>query len=154
MRTVGVLRRLGRERRGASVLEFGLALPLLMVVLLGLIDVSSSYSAQMSLQQAATRALERVQVGNSRSNFDFVRTEAANAAEVPLSQVTVQTWLECNQVRQPASAQDCPTGQPRARYVQVEITSSYEPYFRYSPLGARNASGNVPLAATSSVRFQ
>jgi Flp pilus assembly protein TadG len=136
------------------VIELGLALPILMVVLLGLIDVASCYSAQMSIQQAAARGLERAQVGGSRSNFDFVRTEAANAAGVPVSQVTVETWLECNQVRQAATTQDCTTGQPRARYVQVAIQSSYQPYFRYSPLGARNSAGAVPLAATSSVRYQ
>lgn len=153
-RLAALLARLGRERRGAGVLELGLALPILMVILLGLIDVASCYSAQMSIQQAAARALERVQVGSSRSSFDFVRTEAANAAGVPVSQVTVETWLECNQVRQAAATQDCATGQPRARYVQVTVGSSYRPYFLYSPLGGRNSAGDVPLAATSSVRYQ
>lgn len=148
------LHRLRLDRRGAGVLELGLVLPVLMVVVLGLIDVASCYSAQMSLQQATARALERVQVGNSRSDFTFVRSEAANAAKVPLSQVEVRTWLECNQVRQSATAQDCAAGQPRARYVQVEITAGYQPYFRYSPLGAREANGNVRLVANSAVRYQ
>ena len=153
-RVPATLQGLRRDRRGASILELGLVLPVIMVVLLGLIDVASLYSARMSLQQAAARALERVQVGNSRSDFSFVRAEAAAAAGVPESQVTVETWLECNQVRQPASTTDCATGQQRARYVQVTIASTYDSYFRYSPLGARNANGNVPMTAQSSVRYQ
>lgn len=153
-RMSGMLLRLRRDRRGTSVLELGLVLPVLMVVVLGLIDVAGCYSAQMSLQQAASRALERVQVGNSRTDFDFVRTEAANAANVPVSQVTVETWLECNQVRQSQAVQDCASGQARARYVQVAITARYEAYFRYSPLGPRQADGTVRLAANSSVRYQ
>ena len=153
-RVPAILQRLCRDRRGASILELGLVLPVIMVVLLGLIDVASLYSARMSLQQAAARALERVQVGNSRTNFAFVRTEAATAAGVDESQVTVETWLECNQVRQPTSVTDCATGQQRARYVQVTIASTYDSYFRYSPLGARNSSGNVPMTAQSSVRYQ
>ena len=153
-RALAVLGVLHRDRRGASILELGLVLPVIMVVLLGLIDVATLYSTQLSLQQAAARALERVQVGNSRTDFAFVRTEAATAAQVPESQVTVETWLECDQVRQPASTQDCPTGEQRARYVEVAIASTYQPYFPYSPLGERNASGNIPLTARSSVRYQ
>ena len=149
-----LLGRLAGDRRGASILELGLVLPVIMVLLLGLIDVASLYSARMSLQQAAARALERVQVGNSRSDFAFVRTEAATAAGVDESQVEVVTWLECNQVRQPDSTTDCASGQQRARYVQVTITSAYDSYFRYSPLGARNANGDVPMTAQSSVRYQ
>ena len=153
-RALAALQRLRRDRRGASILELGLVLPVIMVVLLGLIDVATLYSTQLSLQQAAARSLERVQVGNSRTDFAFVRTEGATAAGVPVEQVTVETWLECNQVRQPASTQDCPSGQQRARYVQVAIASTYQPYFRYSPLGVRNARGDIPLTARSSVRYQ
>jgi len=156
-RTLAALRGLRRDRRGASILELGLVLPILMVVLLGLIDVASLFSARMSLQQAAARALERVQVGNSRTNFTFVETEAAAAAAAagfPAATASSTTWLECNQVRQQASVQDCPAGQQRARYVDITITADYDPYFRYSPLGARQPNGNVRMRANSSVRYQ
>ncbi|MFN3725827.1 MAG: TadE/TadG family type IV pilus assembly protein [Allosphingosinicella sp.] len=164
-RALAALQRLRRDRRGASILELGLVLPVIMVVLLGLIDVATLYSTQLSLQQAAARSLERVQVGNSRTDFAFVEAEAriaATAAGLPVDRVTVETWLECDQERQPPSTQYCPSGvQPppsapvqQARYVQVEIASTYQPYFPYSPLGARNASGNIPLTAKSSVRYQ
>ena len=153
MRAMATFIRIIRDRRGTSIIEMALALPILMVLLVGLIDVARCYSTQMSIQQAAARALERLQVGNSRTDFEFVRTEAAAAAGTG-AQVTIDKWLECDQVRQPATTLDCPTGQLRARYVQVTINSSYTPYFRFSPLGARRADGTVALTANSAVRYQ
>ena len=154
MRAIVIFRAALRDRRGTSIIEMGLALPILMVLLVGLIDVARCYSTQMSIQQAAARALERLQVGNSRTDFAFVRTEAAAAAGVAESQVTIDNWLECNQVRQPATTQDCPTGQVRARYVQVTINSSYTPYFSFSPVGTRQSNGTVALTTNSAVRYQ
>ena len=131
-----------------------LALPVLSVVALGIIDVSTCYSAQMSIQQAAARSLERLQTSNQRLDFSYVKTEAAAAAGVPETQVDVQNWLECNNARQTTYNQVCPTGQTSARYVQVTINSTYTPYFTYSPLGARLANGKVALTASSAVRVQ
>jgi Flp pilus assembly protein TadG len=148
-----LLRRIGRDRRGASIIELALTLPFLSVMMVGLVDVASCYSAQMSIQQAAARSLERVQVNGSTTNFAFVRTEAAAAAGVPESQVTVETWLECENVRQAATVLVCPGTQDAGKYVKVTITSSYTPYFAYSPLGTRAANGKIPLSAASSVRY-
>ena len=147
------LRRIGPDRRGASVIELGLALPFLSVMMLGLVDVASCYSAKMSIQQAAARSLERVQVNGSTTNFAFVRTEAATAAGVPESQVTVETWLECENVRQAATVLVCSGTQDAGKYVKVTITSSYTPFFAYSPLGTRQANGSVRLSAASAVRY-
>jgi Flp pilus assembly protein TadG len=152
-RITHILRRLRRDRRGASIIELALALPFLSVMLVGLVDVASCYSAQMSIQQAAARSLERVQVGGSSGDFEFVRTEAATAAGVPLSQVTVETWLECDNVRQGASVTTCTDTQVASKYVKVSITSSYAPYFAYSPLGTRGSDGKIALSAASSVRY-
>jgi Flp pilus assembly protein TadG len=145
---------LGKDERGVSMIEMALALPVLSLVLLGLVDVSSCYSAQMSLQQAAARSLERVQVAEERRDFSYVRTEAATAAGVPESQVTVDTWLECNDVRQTSYDSSCTSAQRSARYIQVTITSAYSPVFIYSPLGVRQSDGKIALTASSAVRVQ
>lgn len=148
------IRNLAQDRRGASIIELGLTLPILSVMLMGLVDVASCYSAQMSLQQAAARSLERVQVGGaSTTDFTYVRTEAAAAAGVPVSQVTVTTWLECDNVKQADTVRVCPGTQVAGRYVQVSIASTYAPFFPYSPLGARNEGGDVVMNAASSVRY-
>jgi Flp pilus assembly protein TadG len=148
-----LLHQLRRDHRGTSVIELALALPFLSVMLVGLVDVASCYSAQMSIQQAAARSLERVQVAGPSGDFAFVRTEAASAAGVPVSQVTVETWLECDNVKQAATVQTCSETQASANYVKVTISSSYAPYFGYSPLGARTSDGRVPLSASASVRY-
>jgi Flp pilus assembly protein TadG len=145
--------RLKGDCRGASVIEIAVAMPFLSVMMLGLVDVSTCYSAQMSIQQAAARSLERVQVSGSSEDFAYVKSEAAAAAGVPESQVSVETWIECDNVKQAAAVLTCGTTQLTSKYVQVTITSSYAPYFTYSPLGARGSDGKVPLSATSSVRY-
>ena len=152
-RLPSTLRRLARERRGASIIELALALPLLSVMMIGLVDVASCYSAQMSIQQAAARSLERVQVNGMTSNFAFVKTEAATAAGVPESQVTVETWLECDNVKQAATVTVCPGTADAGKYVKVTITSSYSPFFAVSPLGTRQANGSVALSASAAVRY-
>lgn len=158
-RALASLSRLARDARGASILELGLALPLLMGVLVSLLDVARMYSAQITIQQAAARSLERLQVGSDRLNFDYVRDEAAAAAGVPTSQVTVTSWAECNGDTTPLPYNSiCPIPSPPpssvARYVEVTINSTYTPYYSFTPLGARNDDGKIPISARSAVRVQ
>lgn len=148
------------------MLELGLALPLIMGVLVCLLDVARLYSAQITIQQAAARSLERLQVGSDRLNFTYVRDEAAAAAGVPTSQVTVSSWAECNgnttrlpynsvcPTPAPPPPPAVPTGPSTARYVEVMINSTYTPYYSFTPLGTRNAEGKVPISARSGVRVQ
>jgi Flp pilus assembly protein TadG len=152
-RLASIFRRIGRDRRGASIIELALALPVLSILLVGLVDMASLFSAQLSLQQAAARSLERVQVNGTTTNFDFIRTEAATAAGVPESQVTVETWLECEHVKQAASVTACAETAQAGRYLKVTINSSYVPFFGFSPLGTRQANGSVALSAAASVRY-
>lgn len=152
-RFASLLGRIRRDRRGASIIELALALPVLSIMLVGLVDVASCFSAQLSIQQAAARSLERVQVNGATTNFAFVRTEAATAAGVPETQVTVETWLECENVKMPATTTVCPGTADAGKYVKVTIAKSYVPFFSYSPLGARQANGSVALSAAASVRY-
>lgn len=153
MRRIATLRRLGRDRRGASVIELGLAMPVVGIMLVGLVDMASCFSAQLSIQQAAARSLERVQVNRSATDFAFVKTEAAAAAGVPVTQVTVERWLECDSVKQSATVTACPGTADAGKYIKVTVASDYVPFFPYSPLGTRNANGNVALSAAASVRY-
>lgn len=153
--TARPIRTLLEDRRGTSVLELGLILPLIMTVLVGLVDVARTYSRQMALQQAAIRSLERVQAGQERGNFAYVQLEATAAATeahftAPL--VTVSYWLECNGARVTIYNSLCLETQTTARYVQVTITASHSPHFSFSPVGVRQANGTVALSASHAVR--
>ena len=52
---------LWRDERGNSFLETALAAPLLASLFVGMVDVSRAVSAKIDLEQAAQRAVERVQ---------------------------------------------------------------------------------------------
>ena len=153
LRLAAIATRLRQDRRGVSIIELAFALPILSVMLVGLVDVATLYSAQMSLQQAASRSLERLQVNGYTNSFAFLQAEAAAAAGVPATQVAVTTWLECNNVKQPATTTACSGTAVAGKYVEVTITSSYSPFFSYSPLGTRQADGTVAMTASEAVRY-
>lgn len=143
------------DERGASLIEFALFLPVLGILLMGITDLAMGYSRKLTLEAAAYRALERVAVGSVQTDYSALRTEAANAAGVPLSAVTVDNWLECGSVRQPEFAGTCPTGQQESRYVQVNIQANYTPHFNYGPLARGMAvDGVVPISVSTALRVQ
>jgi len=133
------------DRRGTSVIELGLALPLLMLFLIGIIDTSRRLSEQITLQQAAARAIERIQVIGQQPTYEPVRQEAATAAGVPVADVSIDNWLECNGVRAAATATTCAANETMARYLQVGIETTYEPLF-YNQIGG-------PLTANAVLRI-
>jgi len=150
------LKRLRRDERGASMLEFALFAPILAVMVMGISDVSMGYSRKLTLEQAAFRSLERVAVGSVQSDYSHLRAEAAAAAEVPLANVTIDNWLECDGVRQSEFGGVCPESQMVSRYVRISITGTYRPSFNYGPLarGFGGVDGTVPISASTSLRIQ
>jgi len=150
------LEALARDERGASMIEFALFAPMLALMVMGISDVSMGYSRKLTVEQAAYRTLERVAVGSVQSDYSSLRTEAAAAAGVPVGNVTVTNWLECNGTRQADFNGLCGTGEMIARYVQIDIAASYTPSFSYGPLsrGLGGEDGNVALSASAAVRVQ
>ncbi len=103
---------------GVSLVETALVLPIIMMLLAGLIDFAMAFSAKLNTQQAAARTMEyATSVGLERVTFEELRTEAAQAAKVPESQVEINRWLECNQARQSSFDGGCEEGQEIARHV-------------------------------------
>jgi Flp pilus assembly protein TadG len=150
------LKPLRRDERGASMVEFALFVPILAVMVMGITDVSMGYSRKLTYEQAAYRALERVAVGSVQSDYSYLRPEAAAAAGVPVANVTVDNWLECDGVRQTSFDGVCPDTQMVSRYVRIAITGTYTPSFDYGPLarGFGGANGTVPISASASLRIQ
>ena len=146
------LRGIRREERGTSVVEFALFAPILAALLLGITDLAMGYARKMAVEQAANRALERVQVGSLMSSYAFVQAEAASAAGVPVNQVAVDHWRECAGTRQGTVTGTCPSGQERSIFVSVAITASYTPQFVHGVLPTVN--GSVPITANASLRVQ
>lgn len=121
--------------RGTSFVELGLILPIFMTMLLGVVDLSRAFSMKLQLEQAAQRAVERVQ----RENYDTdqeatIQAEAANGAGVATSAVTIDAWLECNGSKVAFNG-TCSAGQTMARYVTVKVQKNYTPLLSMKYLG-------------------
>ena len=151
-RLLGIL---ARDERGASVIELALVAPVFASMLIGMVDISRGYSAKLQLEQAAQRAIEKVQqYQTTSSTYSTLQDEAATAAGVATSAVTIDYWLECNGARQAVYDSSCSAGQSYVRYVTVSIQKVFTPMFgtRYFP-GA-NSNGTYTLTGRAGMRTQ
>ncbi|HEX8526185.1 TadE/TadG family type IV pilus assembly protein [Allosphingosinicella sp.] len=155
----GRLAALARDSRGVTLVEFGLLFPILAVMVLGTIDVSRGLSTKFALEQAAQRTIEIASLGDRpQQDYSFLRAHAAAAAEVPIAQVTVSQWLECDNVRQSSFNGVCQGDEQAARYVEISLYQDYLPSFSYGPFasGFANArsDGSLRIVADAGVRVQ
>jgi hypothetical protein len=152
------LAELARDRRGASVIELAFVLPALILLLIGIIELSLGFGHRLRIEQAAFRTLELAHMrGGGAVDVELLRNEAANAANVPASSVTVARELYCNNVQNGSWDGVCATGAVQKRYVRVTIDTVYQPMFagsaaRFFP--GSNPDGSVPLSAAAAVRTQ
>jgi Flp pilus assembly protein TadG len=146
------VRRLIEDERGTSLLEFAFVAPAFVMMTVGVADIGYGFSKRYALQQAVNRTLEMATLGSRKLDYTFLKDEAAAAAGVPVANVTLTQWLECNTTRK-AFNDDCGTGEQIARYVTLTVNSSFTPSFGASGYpGAVN--GVVPLTASASLRVQ
>jgi hypothetical protein len=124
-----------RDQHGVSVVEMAVCCPFLVLLLTGLIDLGQGLADRLMIQKAANLGLEIVQAsppqieaGDADYDYQHVRREAAAAAKVPIRNVRMSRWLECNGVRQPIDA-ICLVGQRSARFLSIEIRKIYQPQF-------------------------
>jgi len=149
------LRSLRRDERGASIIEMALVTPVLASLLIGMVDISRAYAARLQLEQAAQRAIEKVmQYQANSSTYSTLYLEASSAAGVPVDQVTVDYWLECNGVRSDAYDVACPSGQTYARYVTVSIDKDFTPMFGTAYFPGANSDGSYTLTGEAGLRTQ
>lgn len=162
MRLLTNLRRLARDDAGVSMIEMGFVMPFLGVLMMGCIDLGMGLSERYELQQAAHRTIELANVRTltadkdaNEIDFSFLKSEAATAAGVPPSQVTLTRWVECNGTVKPAYDMVCQPTEKVARYIQLEILKEYTPMFglaRIYPI--TNPNGSVQMTVEAAVRIQ
>lgn len=154
-------RTLARDERGASLIEMGLMLPILASLLIGMVDISRAYSAKLQIEQAANRAIEKVQQYQaSSSTYSTLKTEAAAAAQaagfttVTENDVAIDFWLECNGSRAADYNTPCPDGQDYARWITVDITAKFTPTFTSRRWPGANSDGTFTLHGKAGLRTQ
>lgn len=162
---IGKWRNLARDERGASIVELALVAPMLATLIIGTIDISSGYSHKLQIEQVAQRSVEKAMQGmqgdDSTDIFQTLQAEAAAAANVPVANVVVRYWLECDGVSKNTSmatmAADyekvCSSGQVYSRHLNVRIQKAYTPMFSTRWAGA-NANGTYTLTGEAGMRVQ
>ena len=63
-----------------SIIELALVAPILASLLIGMVDISRAYSAKLPIEQAAQRAIEKVQQTGERGTRLLTRHETDAAA--------------------------------------------------------------------------
>lgn len=151
------LRSLLRDEHGNSLIEMGLAAPLLAALLIGTVDISRGVSAKVGAEQAAQRTIEKVQAQSQFKTSEIPTLEAdAEDAAGTGSSATVDAWLECDHdgVHLNYDTDSCATGQSSARYVEVSVQSKFTPIFGTSLFPGANADGSVNVAGNGILRVQ
>ena len=151
-RLASLRRRLARDESGTSLVEFGFFAPFLALLVGGAIDLSMGLSDRFTLQQAVNRSLEMLQARHAVADADdadvdysYLEAEAAAAAGVPVEQVSVTRWLECDGVEEEDYSAVCADGEDTARYLELRIDSTFEGQFFL---------GTTAVVATGAVRIQ
>ncbi|HET7816109.1 MAG TPA: TadE/TadG family type IV pilus assembly protein [Sphingomicrobium sp.] len=146
--------RLFADEGGSSVIEMGLVAPFLAAMLIGMVDLSRAYSTKLSVEQAAQRTIEKIQVSSyDPTDNEAIRQEAADAAGVPVANVLVASWLQCNNSSTKQSfTSSCSDGEPYARYIGIGIRKSYTPLFPVK--WDRTASGIWTVRGVAGIRVQ
>jgi Flp pilus assembly protein TadG len=148
----GSLRRLLRCDRGVAAVEFGLAAPILLAVLIPVADLGMAFSKEQQLRQAVQAG---AQYAAAQSSWDPGAISNVVAGATALSGISVSpaprwicgcpgvgtagpnssaiissgiVWVACGST--------CPQGQTAGRYAIVSAQVPYKPILPYSLLGS------------------
>ena len=78
----------------------------------------------------------------------------AAAAGVPVSDVTIDYWLECDGSRQSDYESVCTSGQTYARWVTVSVRGTFTPMFRSKYYPRANSDGTFTITGKTGMRTQ
>jgi Flp pilus assembly protein TadG len=149
-----VTRALVADARGASIIELAISVPFLLVMTLGMVDAAMGYSAKLQIQQAAARTIEMATAGGINSPaFQNMQAEAATASGQDSSHVGIDTWMECDGVRQASFTGSCTSGQQIAHFAGVTINGTYAPIMS-GLMQIFHLPTSFPIQGKASVRMQ
>lgn len=143
------------DQRGVSIIELAIAAPVFAILVVGISDLARGFSEQYFLQQAVNRTLELGHLGlqTNERNFNHLIPEAAAAAGVPETNVTLEHWLECNGIKVDFYS-SCAPGDLLARYISLTIRSSFKPLFGTAGYPVVQSDGTVLITGKGSLRVQ
>ena len=154
--------RLRRDNSGVALVEMALSMPLLMLLCLGMIDVSRLVAAKIDLEQAAQRTTDYVlavrPTSNKSTNLTKYITEAKTASGLGSDGVSFEIYLECDGVKEADFDTECGDDETIARFAKVVLTDEVETQFNWTGFAAmfdgKQRSAKVTVKGDSTVRFQ
>jgi Flp pilus assembly protein TadG len=149
-----ILSRLSRDESGTSLIEMTFIIPMLVMLGVGATDLAMCYARNLALQQAAARTMEfAIAAGGQNVSATTLKAEGAAAAGVTADKVTIDTWLECDGVRQTSFTGSCSSASP-ARFASITITDTYNWMYEQLVPSWNNAPYSVPVRGYAMVRIQ
>ena len=147
------LTKLGRDQSGAAIIELAMVAPILAAMTIGVVDLSNAFSRKLVLEQAAQRSIEKVmQTTGEETVDDTIKDEAASAAGIPRTQVTVNYTMTCaGVVTDPTT--ECVDNSTEIRYTEVSLWATYRPTIPIRLRGMQS-DGSYRLTATTGLRTQ
>ena len=147
---------------GVGFVEMALVTPLLALLFLGMVDISTVVTTNIDLEQAAQRttdyALARRPTDGSTG---YLVAEAASASGRPSSDVKVDLFLECGGVRRSSFTDICDPGETTHRFAYVAIEQEVVTGFNwrafaamFDPSYGSGAYEPITVTGDSLVRFQ
>ena len=154
---IRALRSLLRHDRGAVTIELAIAAPILATMLIGLVDISTGYSAKLRAEQIAQRTIEKVQaIGFDASDETELEDEAeaaATAGGLAGATADITYWLECDGTPAGNFAATCAEGAVYAKYVQLEIQYTFAPIIAHR-FNSSNSDGTLTVQGVAGIRIQ
>ncbi len=159
MRILNLAKSMREDRAGFGAMELGLALPILVLLSLGMVDASKLISTKIDFEQAAQRTTDFALAKRpTNSDASYLVTEAAAAAGIDAQHVSATLFLECNGVLQQDFNAGCAPTETPARFVEVTISQPVATEFDWtgiaSVLGVKAFDSQVVVTGDSLVRFQ
>ena len=139
MRCKTFLSRFAQDERGTFAIETVLVMPLLVLMSLGVYEVSSIVSRQQELQSAASEA-EMIILSAANSSgvsSDDLKTIIKASVGLTDEQLTLQAQWRCNdETTKETDPTECDISEPISEYVQLTITDSYAPIWTTYGVGS------------------
>jgi Flp pilus assembly protein TadG len=134
-----------RDQAGIAAVELAAVLPALLLLLIGMVDMSRMIALRLDVEQAAQRTTDlSLAVRPRTGDGTYLRDEAMSVAGVPATGVAVDLFFECNGARQASYTGRCAPGQTPARFVSVTITKPFVPLFNWARLTRLVGSSTIP----------
>ena len=140
------------NRRGAVALEFGLLIPVLSTIVVGVTDLSIGFARKMAVQEAAEAGAQYAALhGYSSGAISTAITSATNLAGVTATPAPTSSCgcASGTTIAAATCGSTCASGQKAATYVTSSAQYSYSMILNYPGL-----SNPVTLSAATTNRIQ